>query len=147
MTLDIKAVSPKAGPQFSPNLYAWLRKNHKTEKAEVFRSKDGILYVGYMFDGDLIGSGLASILGTGARAQVFSFGGGREPKRTFRLVKSFWAKYMTLGRCHIDPKHTTSFIDERWKEDKNRRTCLWCGHVQKKVTRKKTVVVHSWVTA
>ena len=161
MTLDIQAISPKAGPQFSPNLYAWLKKHYYGKKArerrqvspqvpEVFRTKEGVLYVGYVFDGDLVGSRLNTILCSGTRAQVFCLGGGRSPKQTFKRIVNFWPKYTKLGRCHIDPKHTSHFIDKRWDRwgaGAKRRVCLWCGLSQKKVSRKKTVVVRTWVAA
>ena len=141
---DFNAVSPEAGPQFSPNLYAWLRKNFKkrSEGPEVFRSEHGALYVGYMFDGDFIGAALSGILYQGARTGLFSYSGEK-----FTRIASFWPKYKKLGRCYLDPKHQDYYLDKRWKEGPRRRTCLWCGHVQKKVSVREVVVKTRWVAA
>lgn len=142
-TLDISAVSPKAGPQFSPNLHAWLKKNFGKKRMgepKVFRASPGELYVGYFFDGDFIGSKLNVILCEGARAKVFTY-----VRTKLRPVPSFWPKYLKVGRCHIDPKHTRHFKDTRWKEGRLRRTCLWCDLVQKKVTKKRVVTETIWV--
>lgn len=146
MPLDLKAVSPKAGPHFSYNLHAWLRKNFRKDpdKAQAYRHNDE-LYLGYMFDGDFSGSRLRAILALGTKAQVFCHGGGANPQKSFRLLKTFWPRYQKRGYCYLYPKHNTGFLNQRWKEGARRRTCLWCGVVQRKVTKKRVVVDTSWV--
>ena len=141
---DITEVSPKEGPQFSPNLYAWLRKNFRRrhEQPEVFRSDHGALYVGFIFDGDFIGAALNGILCQGARTGLCSYSA-----KEFTRIASFWPKYKKLGRCYLDPKHNDYYLDKRWKEGPRRRTCLWCGYVQKKVTTREVVVRTAWVAA
>lgn len=151
-TLVLKDVSPEAGPQFSPNLFRWLRKNFRgqMEEVQVFRKETGLapghthLYVGYLHDGDFIGSALQTILGDGGRARLFCHPG---VGHTFEPVPNFWRRYVKIGRCHIDPKHKVYFVDKRWEEGTRRRTCLWCGLVQKKVSKRKVVVETTWVAA
>lgn len=149
-TLDIKTLAPTAGPQFSPNLHAWLKKNYGGRLSgwplEVYRRKDDYnhMYVGYLDDtGSLVGSKLGQILTKGARAQRFSIGGD------YALVRGFWRKYAKIGRCAIDPDHRMGYKDERWAENKKKalRKCLWCGLQQKKQKQERVVVEKVWVAA
>lgn len=149
LSFTLDQIAPKAGPKFSPNLHAWMRKNHRHDPNEalVFRHADDALYVGYFYDDDFIGSSLGQILTQGVRAETYCY-----PGRLFRPdklieVTDFWAGYIRLGRCFIDPEHRRDFIGERWEERGAKRTCLWCGAKQKLVSTKKTVVARSWVPA
>jgi hypothetical protein len=145
--LDISSISPKAGARFSPNLHAWVKKHFHGSRFRpkaFMREKD--ILIGYVVLGDFTGSSLSSILAWGAKTQMFCLGGGHRPTRKFRLLEDFWPKYVELGRCHIDPGHVTSFVDKRWDERPRKRTCLWCGHVQRKVVKRRTVVETVWVS-
>ncbi|OPZ34092.1 MAG: hypothetical protein BWY99_02664 [Synergistetes bacterium ADurb.BinA166] len=137
-TRFLKSISPKTAARFSPNLHAWIRKHSGLDVPGVFRHA-GVLYVGRITGGsNFIGSSLQRILGYGARAAPYMYGASPVD---FRPIKSFWKKYVELGRCHIDPDHRTSYVDDRWEATTRRRKCIWCGLVQKKVVKRKKVVV------
>lgn len=142
---DIKALSPKAGAKFSPNLYRWLVRRARyrnLERIGVFRAVDGRLFVGSKDDTGLVsGAPLWTVMHGGAQNMSFCYLGSQG----WRELKTFWREYAKRGRCHVDPKHEHTFVDERWETCGNRRTCLWCGTKQRRVAKRRTVVEHSWV--
>lgn len=136
MSVDLKAIDPKVHAKYSPNLFAWLKKETRKwpgQSVDVFRSvnEDGEhLHIGVMYDGELLGSRLWEVLCKGARTQRWSYAMFRGMER----VENFWERYARDGRCVLDPKHTHSFVgdEERYVEHGNRRRCMWCGTRQRR---------------
>jgi hypothetical protein len=125
--------------RYSENLMKWVRQNRKrdlfvafaTEGTKVYDPKKtaaGSLYVGYgpslNEDGFLHGSRLSDVLCNGLRAGAWAF----PPKMQFVEVQDFWARYIALGKCAVDPEHSLYFDRERWhsEDDKSFRRCIWC---------------------
>lgn len=134
--LDVRAVDPRNGGKYSPNLYKWLTmrsKKHHAWTSRVYRDGDGVLFIGMMDDGDLIGARLMNVLCYGTKAESWCF------TKTADMVEvaDFWPRYMAEGRCAIDTEHKHHFIgdDTRWTQDGDTRACLWCGKMQQVLTR------------
>jgi len=83
-TLDLQSVlrsaNPALGDQFSPNLHAWLLKWGRKHKRtgvmpNVYRSNDGDLWIGQLFEGDgsIIGCRLISVLCNGKREETANY--------------------------------------------------------------------------
>ena len=146
--LDLTAINPRNGPQFSPNLYRFLKKRGSTwaKTCRVFRDTDNILWIGSLDDGWLHGAWLMGVLCYGLREQV-----GAHPPGSLgdlREITDFWADYMRIGRCAIDPKHKRSFIGDetRWAVHGYERSCLWCGNAHQKLETWVEEVQHErWV--
>lgn len=121
-------VDPRKNPAFSPNLYRWLRKNRFMRCFADRYEAHGIEYLGFLDDtGVLVGSRLWGILCNGVAEQKWSF---------LHLVghvthRPLWRDYLLRGRCAIDPAHRENFLGDRFSVDGDRRTCRWCGYVQR----------------
>ena len=147
--LDLAAIDPRNGPQFSPNLYRFLKGRGQTwaTTCRVCLDMDGILRIGSLDDGWLHGARLMGVLCYGLREQVWahppeSLGGLQE-------LPSFWTDYMRNGRCAIDSEHKKSFIgdESRWSVHGDERSCLWCGNAHQKLETWVEEVRHEqWVT-
>lgn len=133
--LDLAAINPRNGPQFSPNLYRFLKRRGQAwaDACRVYRDADNILWIGSLDDGWLHGARLMGVLCYGPGEQVWahlpgSLGGLQE-------VPQFWTDYMRIGRCAIDPEHKRSFIGDetRWAVHGDERSCLWCGNAHQKL--------------
>ena len=134
--LDVRAIDPRNGPKFSPNLYRWLtsrKHQHRAWTSRVYRDADGVMWIGMLDLGDLIGCTLNSVLCNGAQENSACW----VNLRGLQEVADFWVRYMSDGRCAIDIEHTTYFIgdDTRWTQNDDARHCLWCGKVQQVFTR------------
>ena len=131
--LDARAVAPRNGAKYSPNLYKWLtmrNKKHHAWTSRVYRDGSGTLWIGMLDLGDLIGARLMNVLCCGAKAESFCYAG----MRGLVEVADFWPRYTAVGRCAIDPAHKMHFVgdDTRWRTNGEHRECLWCGaHAQK----------------
>ena len=141
---DLAAIKPSNGPQFSPNLYRWVRKQPEfiRDRLTVYRGKIDIsakksdgLYIGRMDeDGWFIGTRLYSVLCFGGRKESYAY----MPKhvRGLRLteIKDLWKRYAAIGRCAVDQGHTGYFQGDetRWKVKGNIRHCLWCNQVSQR---------------
>ena len=131
--LDARAVAPRNGAKYSPNLYKWLtmrNKKHHAWTSRVYRDGSGTLWIGMLDLGDLIGARLMNVLCCGAKAESFCYVG----MRGLVEVADFWPRYTAVGRCAIDPAHKMHFVgdDTRWRTNGEHRECLWCGaHAQK----------------
>ncbi|MCL4526433.1 MAG: hypothetical protein M1492_08060 [Gammaproteobacteria bacterium] len=147
--LDLAAINPSNGLQFSPNLYRFLRKHGSTRAKtwRVFRDGDNTLWVGLLDDGWLHGARLMGILCYGAREQAWAHVPGSICD--LHEVPQFWTDYMRIGRCAIDPEHRMSFIGDetRWSVHGNERSCLWCGNARQRLETWVEEVRHErWVT-
>lgn len=144
--LDVRAIDPRRGAKYSPNLYRWLTKRGQTRRAavdRVYRDLDGSLWIGHFAGEDLIGQRLMTVLCNGARVDSACW----VTLRGLIEVEGFWARYMADGRCAIDTAHAMSFVgdDTRWSVHGNTRDCLWCGKVRQVLARwSETVVREQW---
>lgn len=137
----LKHIDPARGGQYSPNLYAWVKKwckryKHAAEStANVYRSNEGDLWIGQLFEGDgsIIGCRLISVLCNGEREETANY----ISVRGMVLQADFWDRYMAVGRCAIDEDHSMGFVDDstRWTQQGDSRRCLWCGHHTQKLHR------------
>lgn len=145
--MDLSIVNPIHSAKFSPNLYAFLTapaNKALAQRARVWCDEDGVLYIGYFDDTDLlIGARLSQVLCYGRKAQVtcpINLGGLAE-------VEDFWDAYIEDGRCAIDVAHKEAFIndDSRWKVEGDTRKCMWCfKHTQKLFTKLVTKESKEW---
>jgi hypothetical protein len=136
--LDLAAIHPRNGPQFSPNLHRFLKKRVYpwANTCRIYRDMDDILRIGVLEeDGWFHGAWLMGVLCYGPREQVWAHPPGN--LGGLQGITDFWADYMRIGRCAIDPEHQRSFIGDetRWavSDDGNHRTCLWCGNARQKM--------------
>ncbi len=147
---QVRQIDPAVHEKFSPNLHAWVKrwfkKSSEQEPIDAFRTaSDGFEYVGYLFDGDVIGSCVRDILHRDhGKAEIYSC--------AFRLERypDFWPRYLKVGRCALDPDHRQSFLNAKGRyllEGEDARVCTWCGYRQ----RRETIVVQKtykrWVEA
>jgi hypothetical protein len=134
--LDVRAVDPRNGAKYSPNLHRWLTmrsKKHHAWTSRVYRNESGMLWIGMMDLGDLIGARLMNVLCYGTKAESFCYVG----MRGLVEVADFWPRYVADGRCAIDTAHREYFIgdDTRWTQDGDTRACLWCGKTRQVLER------------
>jgi hypothetical protein len=147
--------SIKGDPKFSPNLYAWVRRSARRFPSvppaalKVWRMTGGrgpyYHFIGYESDGDVMGNRLSEILARYGRTEIGCYPG---LARNAKEVRTWWPRYLKLGRCAIDPKHQVGWVDRRWDEKGAKRTCRWCGrHTQTRVTRVVRQTVTEWVSS
>lgn len=136
----LKQISPRESDMYSENLHRWLWREVRTKMdVRIYREEEsGQLHVGWMFDGDFLGSKLWRVLCDGNRAQRYSYGPG------FKEVEGFWDRYLALGKCAIDVEH--KHYSERWRGDEEARECMWCGHKQVRERWKVVVEKERWVS-
>lgn len=156
-SVDMEKIRPSCGPQFSQNLYSWLRKIHGSfrEMIRVYSGKADIslrsrsLYIGFIDStGCFCGTKLYLVLSKGARKECFAY--LHTSKMNLREIKGFWRRYEKIGCCAIDTKHIHSFIGDetRWHEHGDDRDCLWCGkHHQHKRRWTEKVKREEWISA
>jgi hypothetical protein len=135
--IDLAVIHPNHGKKYSPNLYDFLRAKARHNKdvlsrSRVYRDVEGTLWLGYMFDGEFIGTRLSRVLVDGAQAEIYSYGSSGLTE-----LQNFWQQYQAIGRCAIDPEHRMGFIgdDARWNVHGDHRSCQWCGNATQKLER------------
>lgn len=134
--LDVRAVDPRNGAKYSPNLHRWLTmrgKKHHAWTSRVYRDNAGTLWIGMLDLGDLIGARLMNVLCYGTKAESCCW----VNLRGLVEVADFWPRYVADGRCAIDQAHERHFVgdDTRWTQDGDTRACLWCGKAQQVLVR------------
>jgi hypothetical protein len=134
--LDVRAVDPRNGAKYSPNLHRWLTmrsKKHRAWTSRVYCDESGTLWIGMLDLGDLIGARLMNVLCYGTKAESCCW----VNLRGLVEVADFWPRYVRDGRCAIDPEHKGHFVgdDTRWTKDGDTRECLWCGKAQQVLVR------------
>lgn len=141
--LDLALIAPGTASKFSANLWHFLRANRAASRFSTgfLHREEGTVWLGYMHDGDFCGTRLMQVLCEGAKATTGCYV-GLASKLT--LIETFWAGYIQLGRCFLDPHHSQHFIDPRWREEGDQRTCLWCGHTQHKQRWTEQVQREAW---
>lgn len=125
--LDLKAIHPRNGAKYSPNLHRWLahpERRHRARTSFVYLDKDGVRWIGMIDNGDLIGARLMDVLCNGRKAIS-----GAHRVLGIAEVEGFWETYMAIGRCAIDPDHDMHFVGDagRWIQlSPNHKACSWC---------------------
>lgn len=132
----------------SKRLESWIIKNKlRIKDPKVFKSKDGRFYIGYIYDGDMIGTAVWPI--------IFKHKGARYvnsyPVKSFGLkeVKNFWKRYEKLGVCLLDPAHKYESLESYHRfrlTQKEKRVCACCGFTQVRKTTRKLVIDEYWET-
>ena len=146
--VDLRAIEPRNGPQYSPNLYRWMKSISKDwrDVARVFTGSDGYLFIGHCFDDNFCGAKMNTVLCNGVKAMPFSY----PASVVSHEIHDFWPEYERIGRCAIDKEHTQYFIGDetRWKVEGETRHCLWCGNHTQHLKRWEEVVQHEkWESA
>lgn len=103
--LDLTQIAPHLSTKYSPNLHKFLSsRQHRTIAAygQVYRDRDGTLWLGYLDENCLIGARLMTILCSGLRAETWCFSN----LGPLDEVPDFWRRYVEDGRCAIDIDHT-----------------------------------------
>lgn len=103
------------------------------------------LYIGFLDedDGYFMGARLTEIIRNGARTKMWA----HPPSKAFTHVPDFWARYVELGKCAIDPEHKLYFDKERYTQNGTLRSCDWCGRIERSRTVEKTVTNTIWELA
>lgn len=157
--LDLEQISPRLGAQFSPNLYQWMKKNGHFGRDgsgtpySVWRVKagnakapfgEGSLMIGMPGDlGDFLGSRLMNVLCEGGKASTWCYPGLQQ---RLEPVEGFWERYLSVGRCAVDPDHSIHYLDDRWfQAGPDKRTCRWCGLVQGRRVFSEMIEREEWV--
>lgn len=160
MKLRLEDIDPSKSPAYSPNLYQYMKvRGHFSTQAgvaeTVFVVKEGsraansfgagALMIGFIDDGFLHGAPLIGALCHGAGQERMA----HPIAKSLIEFPEFWDNYLRLGRCAIDPEHQTHFLadPDRYVTTDSGRTCLWCGHQQKKIVKRRIILDESWVTA
>ena len=143
MSINLSAINPKKHPKYSPNLYKWLshpdRKNSRLfGMLKVYRSPDGILWIGYIHPelkgySEFLAAKLNGVLCNGSKEKW-----GWRNGASMVEVEGFWQEYETIGRCAIDRDHEIAFVGDetRWQQNGDLRHCQWCGQVTQRL--------HAW---
>lgn len=143
-------ISPIKNDKYSLRLYRFVRHprfNICRDSLKVYRDKDGCLWIGRLDDGDwFYGARLMSVLcGVSSAGRIGAF---PELVKTMKLreLKTFWQRYLKVGRCALDPKHEMSFVNGagRWKREGQVRECQWCGQVQRMKMLREVIKHEVW---
>ena len=134
--LDVRAIDPRNGAKYSPNLHRWLtslKRKHLAWTSRVYRDDSGTLWIGMLDLGDLIGARLYGVLCNGAKEDSACW----VNLRGLVEVADFWPRYLAEGRCAIDPEHAHRYEvdDTRWTQEGDTRACLWCGKARQVLRR------------
>ena len=151
--LDIKAIKPTLHEKYSLNLYNWLTKRGRTDRAKrskVYRDKQGALWIGYFYSDEpntwFSGAKLIQVLSQGNRSMSGAWIDVNPQK--LKELKNFWRDYTRIGRCAIDKKHLMWFrqSSNRWHVEGENRTCNWCNKGKQHIHRWTETVEHEgWV--
>lgn len=161
---DLASIKPSRGPQFSPSLYRWMRKQspHVRDGMKLYRGygpmggknqKKDWLYIGSIQpDGWFNGTRLYSILCFGSSKIIYAYMPSHVRSLGLVEIKDFWPRYSKIGRCAIDVEHTHYFQGDetRWRVNGNARHCVWCDAVsqKKKAWTETRIVKHEkWILA
>lgn len=161
-TMRLGRIAPARSRSFSPNLYAWMKKEaHFYSDAghaeQIYRVRPesslaesfgaGTLMIGHPYnqyegDSDFSGIRLISALCQGAKAGRMCFVGAMG---SLELVDGFWDRYLEVGRCAIDPEHQEHFVGgDRYAVDGETRACLWCGAKHLRVMEPRVSYDETW---
>ena len=73
------------------------------------------------------GANVDAILVQGAGAAIHVWSTMTE---AIEPVRGFWESYLSVGRCALDPDHSSDFGALRFRQHDRSRKCLWCGSHQ-----------------
>lgn len=125
--IKVELIDPKIHQKFSPNLFKYLRRDRRKRGSffneSTFYRRDGDLFFGILHDGDFIGNRVWPILCRGLKEHGWCFACEGD---LFMEDPAFFASYLKIGRCALDPEHTMSFLnsDSRYTATGD---CTWCG--------------------
>lgn len=144
--LDLALIAPGKAAMYSANLWHFLSAHRAVARfgTGMRQRDDGTIWLGYIHDGVFCGTRLAHVLTDGPAAGTGCYAG---LAKKLRAIEDFWAGYTQLGRCFVDPGHSQHFIDPRWREAGDHRTCVWCGHTQDKHRWTELVQRETWRSA
>jgi hypothetical protein len=165
--VTLEQLEPGHSPSFSRNLFRWLRLHTYTcglpvkavpvaDNVYAVRADSPLVRKHYFAAGELlVGSPCPDIEGdfSGALLMTVLSRGPDAPRmcypnimRCLEQVGGFWPRYLRIGRCAIDPLHTLHFSgNDRYAENHDYRTCLWCGLKQRRLDSTQTIPVENWV--
>ena len=139
-------INPRKDARYSSNLYRWLggRRGKVMGFWHVYKIA-GKPFIGSLDrHGGFVGSRLTRVLCEGGHADIVVEAGVLPSQE----VKTFWARYLRLGKCVLDPKHV-DYHSGRYDYDakESRRTCRFCKKTFKRVVKRKRIVVEevAWV--
>lgn len=95
--LDIWRISPNRDPKFSTTLHSYLNKpcHPITRKhAMIYRTNEGELWLGYVFDGDFVGCRMNQVLTYGGKTSAATH---LQMPDGLELVPDFWERYLENG--------------------------------------------------
>ena len=154
MNAILKQIRPSLGAKYSPNLYRWLKQRPHWSEVDVFQTTadtlilgpKGTLIIGFVDVRDFWGNQLMHVLCEGVKAGSWCYLGAASH---VEKIEGFWDRYITDGRCAIDPEHQVTFLndDTRWQVRGNTRSCLWCGKATQVLNRWTQTIEHErWET-
>lgn len=144
---QLDTIITSTSDKYLQKIGAYLRRRQQrhndAQKMIVVKSDDGSLYIGTKERGPLnafIGCRLIEVCTRGNHARSFCIPAGGNWKE----VKNFWASYIELGVCLLDPDH--DFYSHRWTlKTPAKRMCRFCGRQEKRRFRRRVVVYQKWV--
>lgn len=134
-------VDPKKNPAYSQNLFRFL-KRHKGDNNIFCRNKNGRLFIGRYFDGDLIGVSVNGIL-SNPKAHYWCYSGY---ELETEVDNKFEAEYVRIGVCAIDTLHDWHYEGRFEEICATHRRCKWCGQVQHREIKRRVVKTTTWVS-
>lgn len=157
----LAAVTPasrSSEEKLSYNLSRWLKRNGGLFVRAFYAPEPGALawdpakthppmiYLGFPDDGWLHGARLSSILTMGTKADSWAYPPGEFDLPLVEITEAFWAAYIELGKCALDPEHSLYWPSDRFVEslDGGTRVCRWCARSEAREIRPMTVYQTSW---
>lgn len=143
----------KHGSKYSPMLHRFLSlaRNRRTlTHGYVFEPTPNEFWLGWINDcGAMIGVRLSQAMSNrNTEAMYYAQTETRKDWSTC-VVPDFWAKYVEIGRCAMDPEHGIAYIGDetRWEVVEDQRSCVWCQNCkQKLVSLGKVRLYKTWQT-
>lgn len=143
-------INPSKSDKFSLRLYNFMR-NPRIKESDymktVHRDKEGILWIGSIDkSGWFTGARLMAILCGVDSAKRMGCYPNAQSLWKLKEVKSFWPRYLKIGRCAIDPDHKHYFVGGtgRFVQKGKKRTCQWCGQVQSMRIEREVIKHERW---
>ncbi len=137
--LDQIQANDKRKDRYSLNLYRFLRK--KPHYHQVFlhcgiagqehwdpeRTLVPAIFVGLGDAPFILGARLSEIICKGGSTQTAAHA---LFDHCVEITDAFWARYIEIGKCAIDPEHTLYADSDRYAEVEETRRCRWCGRIE-----------------
>lgn len=139
--MNIKPKLKGKSDKFSWNLYSWVKRNPK--HCRIFKGTwnnmagfDDLgqewLYIGFKEeDGEFIGRQLRNVCLKGSTFKMNCFLPGKnfhDVDNWTDITDEFWERYQRIGVCAVHGEKA-----HNWQEDGDKRTCSYCGKVERKI--------------